>query len=171
MNIHTDRNLVLNINKFLLAAVLGLAMLFSGSVIAGGNNGITLTQAKAVISAAQEKAEKQGILLNIAVVDAGANLVTFVRMDGAFLGSIDLAIKKAKTSRFFNMSTGRLGELAQPGQPLYNIEISNNGLISFPGGLPIKDKNGDIIGAIGVSGSSVENDHDVALAGVAVVLQ
>lgn len=156
-------------SKLLIASLLSFAMLFSGSVIAGGHNGLTLDQAMAVVAAAQEKAEKQGILLNIAVVDAGANLIAFVRMDGAFLGSIDLSIKKAKTSRFFNMPTGKLGELAQPGQPLYNIEISNHGLITFPGGLPIKDKNGNIIGAIGVSGSSVENDHDVALAGAAVL--
>ena len=156
-------------SKLLLAVLLNLAMLFPGSVIAGGNNGITLDKAMAVVAAAQAKAEKQGILLNIAVVDAGANLTAFVRMDGAFLGSIDLSIKKAKTARFFNMPTGKLGELSQPGQPLFNIEISNNGLITFPGGLPLKDKNGNIIGAIGVSGSSVEDDHEVALAGAAVL--
>lgn len=156
-------------SKLLLAVLLNLAMLFPGSVIAGGNNGITLDQAMAVVAAAQAKAEKQGILLNIAVVDAGANLTAFVRMDGAFLGSIDLSIKKAKTARFFNMPTGKLGELSQPGQPLFNIEISNNGLITFPGGLTLKDKNGNIIGAIGVSGSSVEDDHEVASAGAAVL--
>ncbi len=156
-------------SRLLLAVLLNLTMLFPGSVIAGGNNGITLDQAMAVVAAAQAKAEKQGILLNIAVVDAGANLTGFVRMDGAFLGSIDLSIKKAKTARFFNMPTGKLGELSQPGQPLFNIEISNNGLITFPGGLTLKDKNGNIIGAIGVSGSSVEDDHEVASAGAAVL--
>jgi len=103
--------------------------------------------------------------MDIAVVDAGANLTAFIRMDGAFLGSIDIAIKKAKTARFFDMPTGKVGELTQPGQPLFNIEFSNDGLITFPGGLPLKDKNGNIIGAIGVSGSSVENDHEVASAG------
>jgi len=152
-------------SKVLLAGILSLVMLFSGNAIAGGNNGITLEQALAVVSAAREKAEKQGTLMDIAVVDAGANLTAFVRMDGAFLGSIDIAIKKAKTARFFDMPTGKLGELAQPGQPLFNIEFSNGGLITFPGGLPLKDKNGNIIGAIGVSGSSVENDHEVASAG------
>ena len=141
----------------------------TGSAIAGGEADITLDQALAVISAAQEKAEKQGTLMDIAVVDAGANLKAFVRMDGAFLGSIDISIKKAKTARFFNMPTGKLGELAQPGKPLYNIEFSNGGLITFPGGLPLKDKNGNIIGAIGVSGSSVEDDHEVALAGAAAL--
>ena len=158
-------------SKLFLAVLLNLAMLFPSSVIAGGNNGITLDQATVVVAAAQAEAEKKGILLNIAVVDAGANLTAFIRMDGAFLGSIDLSIKKAKTSRFFNMPTGKLGELSQPGQPLFNIEISNNGLVTFPGGLLLKDKNGNIIGAIGVSGDSVENDHEVALAGAAVLMQ
>jgi len=130
---------------------------------------ITLEQALAVVSAAKSKAQQQGTLMNIAVVDAGANLKAFVRMDGAFLGSIDIAIKKAKTARYFNMPTGKLGELSQPGKPLYNIEFSNGGLITFPGGLPLKDKDGKIIGAIGVSGSSVENDHEVATAGAAAL--
>jgi uncharacterized protein GlcG (DUF336 family) len=133
--------------------------------IAGESADITLDQASAVVSAARAKAVKQGTLMDIAVVDAGANLKAFIRMDGAYLGSIDIAIKKAKTARYFNMPTGKLGKLAQPGQPLYNIEFSNGGLITFPGGLPLIDKNGNIIGAIGVSGSSVENDHEVATAG------
>ena len=103
--------------------------------------------------------------MNIAVVDEGANLLAFARLDGAWLGSLDISIKKAKTARFFDMNTGIIGGLSQPGQPLFNIEHSNNGLITFPGGVPIKDVNGNVIGAVGVSGSSVENDHDVAEAG------
>ena len=103
--------------------------------------------------------------MNIAVVDAGANLVAFGRMDGAWLGSLDISIKKAKTARYFDMNTGIVGELSQPGGSLYNIEHSNGGLITFPGGVPIKNANGEIIGAIGVSGSAVENDHAVAEAG------
>jgi len=108
--------------------------------------------------------------MDIAIVDAGANLKAFVRMDDAFLGSIDICIKKAKTARLFNMPTGTLGELAQPGQPLYHIEFSNDGLITFPGGLPLKNAQGAIIGAIGVSGSSVEDDNAVAEAGAASLL-
>lgn len=127
---------------------------------------ISLDQALLVIQAARRKAEEQGTLMDIAVVDAGANLKAFVRMDDAFLGSIDIAIKKAKTARFFNMPTGDLGALAQPGEPLYHIEFSNGGLITFPGGLLLKNKEGVIIGAVGVSGSSVEDDHEVAAAGV-----
>jgi uncharacterized protein GlcG (DUF336 family) len=107
--------------------------------------------------------------MDIAIVDAGGNLKSFVRMDGAWLGSIDISIKKAKTARFFDMPTGAIGELSQPGGPLYGIEHSNDGLITFPGGVPLKNKDGQVIGAIGVSGSSVENDHTVAAAGAEAV--
>ena len=126
---------------------------------------ITLAQAENIIAAAQEKSVAIDTKMNIAVVDAGANLVAFARMDGAWLGSLDISIKKAKTARFFDMNTGIIGELSQPGAPLFNIEHSNNGLITFPGGVPVKDANGTVIGAVGVSGSSVENDHTVAEAG------
>ncbi len=126
---------------------------------------ITLKQAHAVIGAALKRAEEIGTKMDIAVVDAGANLKAFVRMDDAWLGSIDIAIKKAKTARFFDMPTGEIGKLSQPAGPLFNIEHSNAGLISFPGGVPLKNKDGAIIGAVGVSGSTVENDHAVASAG------
>ena len=150
-----------------IMCLLGLCATTSPAIAAGGD--ITLEQAMTIVSAARAKAVKQGTLMDIAVVDAGANLKAFVRMDGAFLGSIDISIKKAKTARLFNMPTGTLGELAQPGKPLYHIEFSNNGLITFPGGVPLKDKDGTIIGAIGVSGSSVEDDNEVALAGAAAL--
>lgn len=128
---------------------------------------ITLEQAEKMIAAAKAKSVALDTKMNIAVVDAGANLVAFARMDGAWLGSLDISIKKAKTSRFFDMNTGVIGELSQPGGSLYNIEHSNGGLITFPGGVPVKNANGDVIGAIGVSGSTVENDHAVAEAGAA----
>lgn len=130
---------------------------------------ITLRQASAVVRAAQKKAEEMGVKMDIAVVDAGANLKAFIRMDEAWLGSIDISIKKAKTARFFNMPTGDIGKLSQPGGSLYNIEHSNGGLITFPGGIPLKNKRGEIIGAVGVSGSTVEDDHAVAEAGVAAL--
>ncbi|MEW7277495.1 heme-binding protein [Aquimarina sp. 2201CG1-2-11] len=130
---------------------------------------ITLEQAEKAIAAAKEKAIAIDTKMDIAIVDSGTNLVAFARMDGAWIGSIDIAIKKAKTSVFFGKNTGVLGELSQPGGPLFNIEHSNNGLITFPGGVPIKNDAGDVIGAIGVSGSSVENDHAVAEAGVSVI--
>lgn len=107
--------------------------------------------------------------MNIAVVDAGANLSAFARMDGAWLGSIDIAIKKARTARMFDMNTGAIGKLSQPGGSLYQIEHSNDGLITFPGGVPIKDASGTVIGAIGASGDTVEHDHTVATAGAAVI--
>ncbi len=130
---------------------------------------ITLEQAEKAIAAAKQKAIAIDTKMNIAIVDAGANLVAFARMDGAWLGSLDISIKKAKTARFFDMNTGIVGELSQPGGSLYNIEHSNNGLITFPGGIPIKNASGEIIGAIGVSGSAVENDHAVADAGAASI--
>ena len=123
---------------------------------------ITLAQAQKVIAAAEKKSKELDVKMDIAVVDSGANLTAFARMDGAWLGSVDIAIKKAKTARFFDMNTGEIGKLSQPGEALFNIEHSNNGLITFPGGVPLKNKSGEIIGAIGVSGSSVENDHAVA---------
>ena len=130
---------------------------------------ITLEQAEAAPAAAVAKAGELNTKMDVAVVDAGANLKTFARMDGAWLGSIDIAIKKARTARFFNMNTGEIGNLSQPAGPLYNIEHSNGGLITFPGGVPIVDADGTVIGAIGVSGSTVEDDHEVAAAGAAAV--
>lgn len=128
---------------------------------------ITLEQAEQLSKAAKAKATEIGVPMNIAIVDEGANLVSFHRMDNAWLGSVDIAIRKAKTARFFDMNTGELGKLSQPGGPLYGIEHSNGGLITFPGGVLLKDTSGRIIGAIGVSGGSVEQDHEVASAGAA----
>lgn len=130
---------------------------------------ITLAQANAAVASAVEKANQIGAKMNVAVVDAGANLKAFTRMDGAWLGSIDIAIRKARTARFFDMNTGNIGKLSQPGGPLFGIEHSNGGLISFPGGIPILNQIGAVVGAIGVSGSTVENDHAVAEAGAAAV--
>jgi uncharacterized protein GlcG (DUF336 family) len=130
---------------------------------------LTFEQASRAIKAAKDKAQEIGVLMNIALVDGGANLTAFARMDGAWLGSIDIAIRKARTARFFDMNTGEIGKLSQPGGVLFNIEHSNGGLITFPGGIPIKNKEGVVIGAIGVSGSTVENDHRVAEAGAAAV--
>jgi uncharacterized protein GlcG (DUF336 family) len=130
---------------------------------------LTLKNAETAIAAAKTKAKELGTLMNIAIVDAGANLVAFAHMDNAWLGSIDIAQKKARTARYFNMPTGEIGKLSQPGGALYNIEHSNGGLITFPGGIPIKNAHGVVIGAIGVSGDSVQNDHLVAQAGVDAV--
>jgi uncharacterized protein GlcG (DUF336 family) len=130
---------------------------------------VSSVQAEMVMRAAKAKASDMGLRMDIAIVDAGGNLKAFHRMDGAWIGSIDIAIKKAKTARYFNMPTGDIGKLSQPGKSLYQIEVSNQGLITFPGGVPLKLPDGSIIGAIGVSGSTVENDHAVAAAGAAIV--
>jgi uncharacterized protein GlcG (DUF336 family) len=125
---------------------------------------ITLSQAEKIIEAAKQKSDELGIKQNICVVDSGSNLVAFARMDGAWIGSVDIAHRKARTAAWFMMDTQSLSPLVQPGKSLYNIEHSNGGLITFPGGVVLK--NGDeIIGAIGVSGSTVEDDHAVAEAG------
>jgi len=126
---------------------------------------IDLGQAQAVVAAALKKAEQIATLMNVTVIDSGGNLKAFARMDGAWLGSIDISAKKARTARFFDMESGAIGNLSQPGGSLYNIEVSNGGLITFPGGVPLKNASGEIVGAIGVSGSTVENDHTVAVAG------
>ncbi len=130
---------------------------------------VTIEAAETAIEAARKRAIELGTKMCIAIVDSGANLKAFYRMDDAWVGSIDIAIKKAKTAVFFGMPTGLIGKLSQPGASLFGIEHSNDGLITFPGGLPIVDHEGVLVGAIGVSGSSVENDHAVAQAGVAVV--
>ena len=130
---------------------------------------VTLEQAERLSEAAKAKAKEIGVAMNIAIVDEGANLVSFHRMDNAWLGSVDISIKKAKTARFFDMNTGEIGKLSQPGGPLFGIEHSNGGLISFPGGVVLRDATGKVVGAIGVSGASVEQDHEVASAGAAAL--
>lgn len=130
------------------------------------SDGVTLKRAIAMIEAAQARAEKIGVPMNVAVVDAGANLVAFARMDGAWLGSIEIAINKAYTARAFDMTTKDLAKISQPGEPAYGIAASTNHKVAiFPGGVPIKV--GDhVIGAIGASGGLPNQDHDVAEAGL-----
>ena len=126
---------------------------------------ITLQDAKRVIAAAEQKATEAGQPQNIAVVDAGGNLVAFVRMDKAWLGSIDIATKKAFTARAFDISTKELSKLAQPGDDFYGIHASNDGKIMiFAGGIPLK-RGEEVVGAIGVSGGTGAQDQKVAEAG------
>ncbi|MCH8158108.1 MAG: heme-binding protein [Nitrospinae bacterium] len=153
----------------LIVAVIGLsgdAPVSAQSATVTGHD-VTLAVALRVIDACVEKARAQKTKMNIAVVDAGGNLKAFVRMDGALLGSIDIAQRKARTARLFNVPTSVLGGMTQPGQPLYGLEESNGGLITFGGGIPLRNKAGVVIGAVGISGSSVENDVAVAEAGAA----
>ena len=130
---------------------------------------VNLENAEKAIEAAGKKAIALKTQMCIAAVDSSANLKASLRMDDASVGSIDISIKKAKTACFFGMATGQLGQLSQPGEPPYGIEHSNDGPITFAGGLPIVDEDCVLVGAIGVSGSSVENDHAVAEAGVKVL--
>jgi uncharacterized protein GlcG (DUF336 family) len=128
---------------------------------------VTLADARRVIAAAEKKAAEIKQPMNIAVVDAGGNLVSHVRMDGAWIGSIDISINKAFTSRAFDISTKDLGTHSQSGGQFFGIHASNGGRIMiFAGGIPLK-KDGKVVGAIGVSGGSGEQDHSVAEAGAA----
>ena len=123
---------------------------------------VTLEDARRVISAAEKKALEIGQPMNIAVVDAGGNLVAHVRMDGAWIGSIDISIKKAYTSRAFDLATKDLAEDSQSGGQFFGIHASNSGkIIIFAGGIPLYSE-GQVVGAIGVSGGSGEQDHAVA---------
>jgi uncharacterized protein GlcG (DUF336 family) len=128
---------------------------------------ITLQDARRVIAAAEKKAEEIGQPMNIAVVDAGGNLVAHVRMDKAWIGSVDIAINKAWTSRAFDISTKDLAENSQSGDQFFGIHVSNHGRVMiFAGGIPLK-RGDQVIGAIGVSGGMGKQDHAVAEAGVA----
>lgn len=130
---------------------------------------LPLRDARTMTEAGMAAAERMGVAMNIAVVDDGARLIHFARMDGAWLGSVDVAIKKATTAVLFRMSTAALGEETRPGGSLYGIEVSNGGLIAFGGGIPITDPEGRTIGGIGVSGGAVEQDVAVAEACLAAL--
>jgi uncharacterized protein GlcG (DUF336 family) len=128
---------------------------------------VTLNDARRAVAAAEKKAAEIGQPMNIAIVDSGGNLVTHVRMDGAWLGSIDISINKAFTSRAFDIATRDLAKPSQPGGQFYGIDVSNGGRVMiFAGGIPLK-RAGKVIGGIGVSGGSGEQDQSVAEAGAA----
>ncbi|UQN08283.1 heme-binding protein [Deinococcus sp. QL22] len=130
---------------------------------------LTLNDARTIIHAAEQKAAEIGQPMNIAVADSGGNLIAHVRMDGAWIGSIDISIKKAYTSRAFDIATKDLAGESQSGGQFFGIHASNDGRIMiFAGGIPLK-RDGQVIGAIGVSGGSGEQDHAVAEAGAAAV--
>lgn len=126
---------------------------------------LTLNDARKVIAAAEAKAQDIGQPMNIAVVDGGGNLVSHVRMDGARMGSVQISIDKAWTSRAFDVATKDLAKLAQPGADFFGIHASNRGRVMiFAGGIPLK-RGGEVVGAVGVSGGSGKQDHEVADAG------
>jgi uncharacterized protein GlcG (DUF336 family) len=128
---------------------------------------VKLEDARRVISAAEKKARELGQPVNIAVVDEGGNIVAHIRMDNAWIGSIDIAMKKAYTSRAFDIETKELAKHSQSGGEFFGIHVSNTGKIMiFAGGIPLK-RDGKVVGAVGVSGGSGDQDHTVATAGAA----
>lgn len=130
---------------------------------------ITQSQAEAALAAARQAAEVIGVPMNIAVLDAGVHLKAFSRMDGALLGSIDIALGKARTAALFGLSSEAIWEFSKPGGTSPGLELTNGGLVVFAGGLPIRDENGALLGAVGVSGGAVAQDLHVAQAAVAAV--
>lgn len=128
---------------------------------------ITLADARRIIAAAEQKAQEIGQPMNIAVVDQGGNLVAHVRMDNAWIGSVDISINKAWTARAFDISTKELSELSQSGDEFFGIHASNRGRVMiFAGGVPLKRGN-QVVGAVGVSGGMGKQDQAVAEAGAA----
>lgn len=127
---------------------------------------LDLEQATELIERAQSAASETGVPVIIAVVDPATNLKAFARMDGAVLGSIDIAIKKAKTAALFECNSEDVWEYCKPGAPAHGLELSNGGLAPFAGGIAIKDPNGKLMGAVGVSGGSVDQDQMIAKAAV-----
>jgi len=130
---------------------------------------ITADQARKIIAAGEARATEIGVPVNIAVLDAGVNLKAFGRMDGALLGSIDIALGKARTAALFGMPTEAIGEFSKPGGTSPGLEQTNGGLVVFAGGLPLLDTSGNLIGAVGVSGGAVAQDLDIAQAAAAAL--
>lgn len=122
-----------------------------------------------MLAAGEASARHIGVAVNIAVLDAGAHLKAFARMDGAVLGSIDLAMKKAKTAVLFEATSEAVWEYCKPGAPAHSLEHSNEGLAPFAGGISVKGKNGATLGAIGVSGGAVAQDLEIAEAAIAAL--
>ncbi|KAA0693398.1 heme-binding protein [Neorhizobium sp. P12A] len=129
---------------------------------------ITSEQARKVIAAGETRAIEIGIAVNIAVLDSGAHLKAFNRMDNAVLGSIDIAIGKARTSVLFEATSEGVWDYCKPGAPAPGLERSNGGLTTFAGGIPLRVADGTVIGAVGVSGGAVSQDRDIAEAAAAV---
>lgn len=126
---------------------------------------IDLSTAQRILAAAIEEATKQGLSVCVAVLDAGGNLNAFARMDGSWLGSIDVAYRKARTSVLFQMNTEAVWEACKPGAPAQGLQLTNHGLVTFAGGLPLRWAGGELAGAIGVSGGQVSQDAEVSRAG------
>lgn len=130
---------------------------------------LTSDQARAVIAAAETKASAAGVPVIVAVLDAAAHLKAFARMDGAVLGSIDVALRKARTAALFQVNSEAVWEYCKPGAPAPALELTNDGLAPFGGGIPLRNGDGDIVGAVGVSGGAVAQDLEIAQAAAAAL--
>ena len=130
---------------------------------------ITTEEARRVIAAGEARAREIGVPANIAVLDAGAHMKAFARMDGALLGSIDIAVNKARTAALFSMRTEAIGEFCKPGGTSFGLEQTNGGLVVFAGGIPLTDGRNIMIGAVGVSGGAVAQDLEIAQAAAAAL--
>ena len=128
---------------------------------------ITTVEAQAIINAARSKANSLNVVVNVAILDAGGHLKAFLRMDDAVLGSIDVAIRKARTAVLFQVNSEMVWEYCKPGAPAPGLELSNNGLAPFAGGIPLRNSKGLVTGALGISGGSVAQDLEIAKAAVA----
>lgn len=131
--------------------------------------GLTSVHARAVIAAAESRAAAIGVPVIVAVVDAGVHLKAFSRMDGAVLGSIDIALKKARTSALFQADSEAVWEYCKPGAPAHALELTNGGLAPFGGGVPLRSADGELLGAVGVSGGAVAQDEEIARAAAAAL--
>ena len=128
---------------------------------------LTAEVARRIVAAAEARASAMGVPVNVAVLDAAAHLKAFSRMDGAVLGSIDVAMRKARTAALFETTSEAVWEYCRPGAPAHALELTNGGLAPFAGGLPVRDAAGRLLGAIGVSGGAVPQDLEIAEAGAA----
>jgi uncharacterized protein GlcG (DUF336 family) len=128
---------------------------------------LTAEVARRIVAAAEARASAIGVPVNVAVLDAAAHLKAFSRMDGAVLGSIDVAMRKARTAALFETTSEAVWEYCRPGAPAHALELTNGGLAPFAGGLPVRDAAGRLLGAIGVSGGAVPQDLEIAEAGAA----
>ena len=130
---------------------------------------MTSDQARKIIAAGEARAAEIGVPVNIAVLDAGTHLKAFVRMDGAVLGSIDVAMGKARTAALFQTTSEAVWDYCKPGAPAPGLQLSNGGLMTFAGGIPLTDADGTMIGAVGVSGGAVSQDREIAEAAAAAI--
>ena len=151
---------------FVVRGFRGIRSNYRQGVMTQTTGSLTLAEARQIIASGEQKAEELGVPYNLAVVDAGGNLIAHVRMDGAWLGSIDISIHKAWTARAFDMATDKLAKMAQSGKPLFGINSTNHEkVVIFAGGMPVK-RGASVVGAVGASGGTIEQDQKVVEAAV-----